>query len=85
MVIKPSSELRNNYRQISELVNSGETVFLTKNGSGDMVLMSQALYDRMTSMMQLYSDLAVSERQLRSGDLITDSEVTASINKLIGR
>lgn len=85
MIIKPSSELRNNYRQISELVNSGETVFLTKNGTGDMVLMSQALYDRMTSMMQLYSDLAISERQLRNGDLLDDSEVTASINNLIGR
>ncbi len=85
MVIKPSSELRNNYRQISELVNSGETVFLTKNGTGDMVLMSQALYDRMTSMMRLYSDLAISERQLRNGDLLDDSEVTTSINKLIGR
>ena len=85
MVIKPSSELRNNYRQISELVNSGETVFLTKNGTGDMVLMSQALYDRMTSMMQLYSDLAISERQLRNGDLLEDCVVTASINKLIGR
>ena len=85
MVIKPSSELRNNYRQISELVNSGETVFLTKNGAGDMVLMSQALYDRMTSMMRLYSDLAISERQLRNGDLLDDSEVTTSINKLIGR
>lgn len=85
MVIKPSSELRNNYRQISELVNSGETVFLTKNGTGDMVLMSQALYDRMTSMMRLYSDLAISERQLHNGDLLDDSEVTTSINKLIGR
>lgn len=85
MVIKPSSELRNNYRQISELVNSGETVFLTKNGTGDMVLMSQALYDRMTSMMQLYSDLAISERQLRNEDLLEDCAVTASINKLIGR
>ena len=85
MIIKPSSELRNNYRQISEIVNEGETVFLTKNGAGDMVLMSQAMYDRMNAMMQLYTDLSISERDLRSGNVLDDSKVEATVNKLLGR
>ena len=40
-IIKPISDLRNKTNQISELVHkSHEPVFITKNGEGDMVLMS---------------------------------------------
>ena len=39
--IRPSSDLRNNYNEISEFCNrSNEPVFITKNGSGDLVVLS---------------------------------------------
>ena len=39
--IRPVSDLRNKFKEISYLVHeSGEPVFLTKNGYGDMVVMS---------------------------------------------
>lgn len=40
MYIKPSAAIRNNYNEISMLCKkTGEPVFLTKNGEGDLVFM----------------------------------------------
>lgn len=47
--IRPISDLRNNSNEISEYCKeTGEPVFITKNGSGDMVVMSMALYEQLT-------------------------------------
>ncbi len=53
-IIKPISDLRNKSNEISELAhNSNEPIFITKNGEGDLVVMSMSHY----SMMQLKLDL----------------------------
>jgi prevent-host-death family protein len=47
-LIKPISDLRNKANEISELAHSsGEPVFITKNGEGDLVVMSMALYGKL--------------------------------------
>ena len=46
--IRPVSDLRNNFADISKVVHEmEEPVFLTKNGYGDMVVMSIEAYERM--------------------------------------
>jgi prevent-host-death family protein len=46
--IRPISDLRNNFADISRIVHeSSEPVFLTKNGYGDMVVMSVELYEKL--------------------------------------
>ena len=41
MIIKPSAELRNNYRKVADFcIKSNEPVFLTNNGEGELVVMS---------------------------------------------
>ena len=46
--IRPISDLRNNFAEISRVVHdSSEPVFLTKNGYGDMVVMSVDLYEKL--------------------------------------
>ena len=41
MVIKPSKEIRNNYRQVADYcIETGQPVFLTNNGEGELVVMS---------------------------------------------
>lgn len=46
-IIKPISELRNT-NEISEVCHSvKEPVFITKNGYGDMVLMSMEIYEQL--------------------------------------
>jgi len=68
-IIKPISDLRNKANSLSELVhNSDEPVFITKNGEGDMVLMSLAHYGKMERRLELYEKLAVAEVQVASGD-----------------
>jgi len=60
--IRPISDLRNKALEISELCHEDdEPVFITRNGKGDMVVMSQAHYERMSRMIELYQKLAEAE------------------------
>jgi prevent-host-death family protein len=68
-VIKPISDLRNKARELSKICHdSGEPVFITKNGQGDMVLMSIAAYERLQAQLDLYRLLEEAETDVRAGD-----------------
>lgn len=67
-IIKPISDLRNNFNQIAEICHQeGEPVFITKNGQGDLVVMSLALYEQQQALIELYQKLAVAEAESVSG------------------
>ncbi|WP_027631035.1 type II toxin-antitoxin system Phd/YefM family antitoxin [Ruminiclostridium cellobioparum] len=62
MNIKPSAAIRKNYNEISEICkHSGEPVFLTKNGEGDLVVMDIETFARRESMLKLRENLIVAE------------------------
>lgn len=66
--IRPISDLRNNFSIISETVhNDNEPVFLTKNGVGDMVVMSIEYYEKQMSRLELYQKLEQAEFNIKSG------------------
>ncbi len=68
MMIRPSAALRNDYAGISELAKStSEPIFITKNGEGDLVLMSIEAYERREQLMKLRMRLMRSEQQRLSG------------------
>ena len=46
--IRPVSDLRNKFPDIEKIVNTGEPVYLTKNGYGAMVVLSLEEYARLT-------------------------------------
>ncbi len=46
--IRPVSDLRNKFPDIEKIVNTGEPVYLTKNGYGAMVVLSLEEYSRLT-------------------------------------
>ena len=53
--IKPSAYLRNNYNEVSEFCHSRhEPVFITKNGHGDLVVMSIAAYEKFCGRYELH-------------------------------
>ena len=53
--IRPSADLRNKYNEISQFCkNSKEPVFITKNGRGDLAVMSMELYRRLAGRAELY-------------------------------
>ncbi len=67
-IIKPISDLRNKTNEISELVHqSKEPVFITKNGEGDMVVMSLAQYGEIQMKLDLYGKLAAAQAQVAAG------------------
>ena len=67
-IIKPISDLRNNFNQISEICHKEqEPVFITKNGEGDMVVMSLALYEQQQAQLELYQKLSEAEAQSLAG------------------
>jgi prevent-host-death family protein len=68
-VIKPISDLRNRAKELSRLCHdSGEPIFITRNGEGDMVLMSLAAYERLEARLELYRMLDEAEVDVAAGD-----------------
>ena len=66
--IRPISDLRNNSNEISEFCRSSrEPVFITKNGVGDMVVLSIDMYERQQAQLELYAKLAEAEAEIVSG------------------
>ncbi len=54
--IKSSTDLRNNYNEISNMCHSyQEPVFITKNGKGDLAVMSIETYEQLTGRLELYN------------------------------
>ena len=56
--IRPVSDLRNKFPDIEKIVNTGEPVYLTKNGYGSMVVLSLEEYSRLTDRVELALDKA---------------------------
>ncbi|MCI8270565.1 MAG: type II toxin-antitoxin system Phd/YefM family antitoxin [Lachnospiraceae bacterium] len=67
--IIPIKELKNT-SEISELChNTKGPVFITKNGYGDMAIMSMEIYESMMKQLAMYQDLELSEKQVEEGKM----------------
>ena len=63
-MIRPVSDLRNNFADISRTVHETQKpVFLTKNGFGDMVVLSMEAYENMRLESEIYVKLRDAERE----------------------
>ena len=83
MTIRPVSDLRNKFPEIEEVVlNSGEPVFLTKNGYGSMVVMSLDQYSALTDAIEWKLDEADRAASL-SETRYTGEEVFGSVRRRI--
>ncbi|MCL1808248.1 MAG: type II toxin-antitoxin system Phd/YefM family antitoxin [Clostridiales bacterium] len=60
--IRPSAAIRKNYNEISELCKrTGEPVYLTKNGNGDLVVIDIEAFSKRESMLRLRESLLRAE------------------------
>ena len=84
-LIRPISDLRNHANEISELCHGAdEPVFITKNGQGDLVVMSHAHYERLHNLLELYQKLGEAEALDAAGDKgITHREMMKRIKRHI--
>ena len=63
-MIRPVSDLRNNFAEISKTVHeTAQPVFLTKNGYGDMVVLSMESFQNMQVESEIYFKLQEAERE----------------------
>jgi prevent-host-death family protein len=68
-IIKSISDLRNKSNEISDLAhNSNEPIFITRNGEGDMVVMSMAKYSQLQLKVDLMGKLATAQSNYAAGD-----------------
>lgn len=66
--IRPISELCNNANEISDFCRqTREPVYITRNGTGDMVVVCIEEYERQQALIDLYGKLAVAEQEIASG------------------
>lgn len=78
--IRSSADLRNAYNEISNFChNYSEPVFITKNGKGDLAVMSIETYERLAGRSELYGKLQEGMNDLTAGQSRPFSEVIAEL------
>ena len=85
MNIKPSAAIRNDYNGIASLCRaSGEPVYLTKNGEGDLVVMDIDSFSRREKMLKLREELlSVEEGRVGGRSGHTLDELDAQMSAII--
>ena len=85
MNIKPSANIRQNYNEISDLCKkTGEPVYLTKNGEGDLVVMDINAFSRREKMLKLREELvSIEEDRLLGGTCFSVDNLEESLNDII--
>ena len=81
--IRPSSDLRNGYNEISEFCHKyNEPVYITKNGTGDLAVMSIETYEAMTETAAADAAISEAETEFRqNGQLYDAREALSSLRR----
>ncbi|MCI5877380.1 MAG: type II toxin-antitoxin system Phd/YefM family antitoxin [Lachnospiraceae bacterium] len=67
--IIPIKDLKNT-SEISDMCHkSDEPIYITKNGYGDMVIMSMEIYESVMQRFSMYKDIEVFEKQIETGQV----------------
>jgi PHD/YefM family antitoxin component YafN of YafNO toxin-antitoxin module len=75
-VIRKSADLRNSYSDISAFCHKyREPVFITKNGEGDLAVMSIETYEEITGKRELYNFLDEGLNAIKNGKFLTEDEM----------
>lgn len=77
--IRSSADLRNNYNEISAFCHDyAEPVFITKNGRGDLAVMSIEAYEAMMNTLQTDIAIAEAEQEFAAEGVLLDAEEVLS-------
>ena len=85
MIIKASAALRNDYAAISNMAKeTKEPIYITKNGEGDLVLMSIEAFERREQMLQLRAKVLQAEQERLDGaETISVSEARRRLRERV--
>jgi prevent-host-death family protein len=78
--IRPSSDLRNKYNEISEFCHKySEPVYITKNGKGDLAVMSIETYEKLVGKFELYKMLSEGMKAVNNHKVVPAEDVFKKI------
>ncbi len=84
LTVKPSTALRANYKQFSELCHQTEDpILVTNNGENDLVVMSHEAFCRREAWMRLQMKLAVADQQMAEGKMIDHDDVMKRLRERV--
>ena len=85
-MIRPVSDLRNNFAEISKTVHeTAQPVFLTKNGYGDMVVLSMEAFENLQFESEIYFKLQAAAREAElSSERYSSKDVLKAMKDAIG-
>jgi prevent-host-death family protein len=82
--IKSSTDLRNNYSAIADLChNTRDPVFITRNGRGDLAVMSIEAYEEISGRLELYRQLDIGAAAVKEGRKRPASDVMREVRQEI--
>jgi PHD/YefM family antitoxin component YafN of YafNO toxin-antitoxin module len=85
-VIKKSADLRNKYTEISAFCHKyREPVFITKNGEGDLAVMSIETYETLSGKNELYKLIQEGIDDIKKGRTLTEEEVLKNMERAMGK
>lgn len=80
--IRSSADLRNNYNEISSFCHQyAEPVFITKNGKGDLAVLSVEAYEQLVGRFELYGLLQTGLDDVSAGNTIPAGDVMAALKQ----
>ncbi|MBO4888405.1 MAG: type II toxin-antitoxin system Phd/YefM family antitoxin [Firmicutes bacterium] len=80
--IRSSADLRNNYNDISNFCHQyAEPVFITKNGKGDLAVLSVEAYEQLVGKFELYGLLQTGLNDVKSGKTIPADKVMSDLRQ----
>lgn len=82
--IVPIKELKNTNRISQMCHESQEPIYVTKNGYGDMVIMSMEAYERQMVLAEAEAKLAVAEEQVAAGNVLDAKKAFAALREKYG-
>lgn len=82
--IRPSSDLRNKYNEISDFCHKySEPVYITKNGQGDLAVMSIETFERIIGKFELYKLLNEGINDVRNNRVLSAEDVFRQVESAI--
>jgi PHD/YefM family antitoxin component YafN of YafNO toxin-antitoxin module len=85
-VIKKRADLRNSYSEISDFCHKyREPVFITKNGEGDLAVMSIETYEEIASAHELYKLIQEGIDDIEHGRTLTEGEILKNMESVLGK
>lgn len=79
--IIPIRDLKNTSELSQMCRESNEPIFITKNGYGDMVIMSMELYEQKMSLLDAYAKLEAAEANVQEGKVLDAEDGLRSIRE----